>query len=66
VSRETERLAREIVRAEVLAKRAEARFGWDEAEIWWQTRDQLRDERSRVMRQEIDSGEWWPVRREVA
>lgn len=66
MSRETLRLAREMVRAELMAKRAAARYLWDEVDTWLEARDALRQERSTIMRAQMLNGEWWPAKRKDA
>lgn len=68
VSRETERLAREIVRADDRVAVAASRYAWDEVETWTDTRNELRRLRSEIMRSQWLTGEWvWPEPiREVA
>jgi hypothetical protein len=61
---QTDRLAREIVRADVRARAAERALNWDEAFVWLTTREELRQLRSVLMRQQMVTGEWWGVLRE--
>ena len=64
MTRQTERLAREIVRADVRARAATRALNWDEAYVWMTTREELRELRSVLMRQQMARGEWWGVLRE--
>jgi hypothetical protein len=58
----SERLAREMVRLELKAREA-ARFGWfDEAHTWLEAREELRLQRSALLREQWYSG----VRRQGA
>lgn len=61
MSRETERLAREMVRCDVMARRAADVYAWTEVDTWLETRAALRAERSEVLRREIATGAWWSV-----
>jgi hypothetical protein len=61
---QTDRLAREIVRADVRVRAAERALSWDEAHVWRTTREELRELRSVLMRQQMARGEWWGVLRE--
>ena len=60
----TERLAREIVRADVRARAAERALEWDEAFVWLSAREELRQVRSALMREQMVMGALWGVQRE--
>lgn len=62
MSRDTERLARELVRADVRLRAAYESMLWDEASVWEGTREDLRQLRSDLMRRQMASGEWWTTR----
>lgn len=64
MTRQTDRLAREIVRADVRAAAATRALAWDEAHVWLTTREELRELRSVLMRQQMVSGAWWGAQRE--
>jgi hypothetical protein len=64
VTVQSERLAREIVRADVRAMAATRALEWDEAFVWLNTREELRQLRSVLMRQQMVTGAWWGVQRE--
>jgi hypothetical protein len=68
VTLHTERLAREIVRADIRARAATRLELWDEAWIWVDAREELRALRSNLMRQQLITGEWWgaPPQQDVA
>lgn len=63
---ETERLARDIVRADVRAALAMKALAWEEASVWRVMREDLRAMRSALMREQMASGGWWGVPREQA
>jgi len=64
VTLETERLARDMVRADARAVVAMKALAWEEASVWRVLREDVRALRSALMREQLASGAWWGVAHE--